>query len=132
MKFFLTYTSILEAITGIILVLFPVPLVAILFNYPLEQNAMIIVTMIAGSAIFSLAVTCYFLRDSEAGPIAVKGLFAYNSVLTIILLYGKFIFGVENWLYYSILIFHLFQAILCIRLLLKKESIAKLEKITGK
>ncbi len=62
MKLFIAYTSVIEALTGIGLLLFPVPLISFLFGSPLTGTDGKIVAWIAGAAILSLSLLTWFLR----------------------------------------------------------------------
>lgn len=63
MKSFLTYSAIIESLTGIGLLFFPIPLISLLFGSPLDGESGKIVAWIAGAAILSFAILCYFIRD---------------------------------------------------------------------
>jgi hypothetical protein len=120
MKFFLTYTSILEALTGICLLLFPVPLISLLFGSPLTGSNGKIVSLIAGAAILSLALLSYLLRNDSSSKKAVAILLFYNLLLSIIFIYGilsQDLSGLGAWL---VFIFHSFQTIMCFTLIQKK------------
>jgi hypothetical protein len=120
MKLFLTYTSILEALTGIGLLLFPVPLISFLFGSPLTGSNGKIVSLIAGAAILSLALLSYLLRNDPSSRKAATILLFYNLLLSIIFLYGILsheLTGPGAWL---VLIFHSFQTVICVALLRKK------------
>jgi hypothetical protein len=120
MKQFLIYTSIVEAITGILLVVLPVSIVSFLFEIEFNDKVGIILSMIAGAAIFSLSLICWLLRDHDVASLAVQGLLAYNASITVILLYGRFSFGLQGWVLWSIIIFHGVQSLQCLRFLRKK------------
>ena len=124
MKQFLTYTTIVESITGILLVVVPARIVSILFGIELSDQAGIIVAMIAGAAIFSMSLICWLLRDRDWASIAVQGLLVYNTSLTAILLYGNFSFGLQGWVLWSIIIFHGVQSFACLYFLRKKVMVS--------
>jgi hypothetical protein len=64
MKAFLSLTAILEGITGLALILMLIPqiIVPLLLSSPLEGTGGIIAARIAGIAIASLALACWFSK----------------------------------------------------------------------
>jgi hypothetical protein len=121
-KVFLTYTSIIEALTGIALIAFPTRVVLLLFESPLNGTGGIILTMIAGAAIFSLALGCWLLRESAAAPTMVKVLLCYNFVLTAIVLYGACCYKLKGPGLWLIAWFHFIQIPKSIKLIQKKQG----------
>jgi O-antigen/teichoic acid export membrane protein len=125
MKAFLVYTSIIEALTGLGLLLIPVPLISFLFGSPLTGQDGKIVSMIAGAAILSLALLCYLLREESTAQKAISILLVYNLLLSLIFLYGiisRALTGPGCWL---VLIFHSFQTIVSLSVLRKKNQFIK-------
>jgi hypothetical protein len=88
MKLFIAYTSVIEVLTGIGLLLFPVPLISFLFGSPLTGTNGKILAWIGGAAILSLALLCWFLRGDAGRSKVVRALMIYNLLLTFIFLYG--------------------------------------------
>ena len=122
MKLFVAYTSVIEALTGIGLLLFPVPLISFLFGSPLTEANGKIIALIGGAAILSLALLSWFLRDDPGLLKPVKALLIYNLLLTLIFLYGilnQVLTGAGPWL---VLSFHFLQTIVSILLLQKKQT----------
>jgi predicted membrane-bound spermidine synthase len=101
LKKFLTLTAILESLTGIALIAIPNSIVLFLFGKPTDGYGGMITAMLAGAAVFSLAVVCWLLRESTNPQKLVKGMLFYNCIITAIALYGVFcnnITGPGLWL----------------------------------
>jgi len=122
MKLFIAYTSVIEALTGIGLLLFPVPLVSFLFGSPLTGPDGKIVAWIGGAAILSLSLLTWFLRVDAGISKAVKAMLIYNVLVALIFLFGILkhsLTGPGAWL---ALTFHFFQTIISLILLQKKQT----------
>jgi hypothetical protein len=78
MKNFLTYTAIIEAITGLGLMIIPSTIARILLNSELEGPVATLLAMVGGAAIFSLAMGAWFNRSDIHLRLAVKMLLFYN------------------------------------------------------
>ncbi len=124
MKLFLKFTAIVEALTGILLVLVPGRVVSVLFGTELTDKTGIILAMLAGVAIFSLSLICWLLAEQDAALAAVQALLVYNVTVTFILLYGKFAFGIQGWVLWLIIIFHGVQSLQSLRFLRKKVYVS--------
>ncbi len=74
MKFFLSFTAIIEALTGIGLIFIPGWLVSFLLQENYDQKGGIAVAMVAGGAIISLATGCWLFKEHEAAPIFSKAI----------------------------------------------------------
>ena len=122
MKLFLTYSALIEALTGVLLITFPSRIVYLLLETTLNGPGEFIVTMIAGAAIFSLAAGCWFLRETAAAPIGVKVLFIYNAALTVIVLYAILGYALKDAALWLVGGFHLFQTLVSLRILQIKKA----------
>lgn len=89
MKAFLFLTAILEGITGIILMLIPQIIVPLLLSSPLEGTGGIISARIAGIAITSLALACWFSKSNKNNSGVMKSLLFYNFAIIAIFLYTR-------------------------------------------
>jgi hypothetical protein len=96
MKKFMTLTAILEGLTGIALIAIPNIIVLFLLGKPTNGPEGKITAMIAGTAILSLAVICWLLRETPALRKLVKGMLFYNCVIIAIAMYGMFWYGITN------------------------------------
>jgi hypothetical protein len=122
MNRFLQFTAIIEALTGIGLILFPAKIVSLLLQKTFSDSSGIIITLICGAAIFSLAVACWLMRNQESARTIVCVLLIYNIALTTIVLFGYFRFGFQSIGFIFIGCFHLFMALVSIFLMQKKKT----------
>jgi hypothetical protein len=122
MKWFLTYTCIIEALTGIGLILIPGKLISLIFGSPFDGNNPIMAAMIAGIAILSLALLCWFLRETENMRVAIKGLLFYNLILFLILIFGTISHGLNGPVLWIVILFHFVQSIMSIGLMNRKKK----------
>ena len=123
LKKFLTYTSVIEALTGFLLIVLPSRVVSLLFGVEITEGGGIILTMIAGAAIFSLSVVVWLARQNNVSTDIVIMLFIYNLLLTAIPLLGAFSYmfhGVGLWL---VILFHIMQSVICAIFLKKNKTI---------
>lgn len=93
MKKLLVITALLEAGTGVALLLAPVLVVRILLGDSLDPASGVAVGRVAGAAILALSVACWAARDAGTGK-AVAGIVAamllYNVVVAALLIYVRF------------------------------------------
>lgn len=121
MKTFLSFTAVIEALTGIGLLFLPGRLVSFLLQRELDETGGVIVTMVAGGAIISLATGSWLFKNNEAALTFSKVLLVYNSVLVVVVLFGVIHFELAGLPFFLIGGFHLFQTMWGLRLLLNKR-----------
>jgi hypothetical protein len=120
-KIFLTYTAIIEALSGVFLIIMPSNSVMFFFGEKLNSSAGIIFSMWAGAAIFSIAILLWQWRNRNFSPLIFLPLFLYNFLLSLIVIYGaknNTIHGTGLWI---VLIFHSIQTVICAGILLKRK-----------
>jgi hypothetical protein len=122
MKSFLTYTAIIEALTGLGLIIIPSKVVLILLETELNGSLEVILSMVAGAAIFSLALACWFFRLRSGVSITIRAMLFYNFAVASILLYGALGLGFKGAVLWLVIIFHFFQSVICILYINKKNS----------
>ena len=122
MKIFLTYTALIEALTGLLLMLFPTKVVILLLQSPLEGNASNVAAMLAGAAIFTTACASWILKENPTARAGVKIMFVYNLLVTLLFIYSLIVFELKSTLLWLIIIFHSFQTFFSVFLLQKKEA----------
>ena len=88
MKRLLIVTSFLEGITGLALMLVPSLIVSILLGMPLNDLHSIIITRVAGAALVSIAIACWFSRKSESLNGLIVALLFYNLASAVLLGYA--------------------------------------------
>ena len=122
-KTFLTFTAIVEGFTGLALMCFPSRVVMLLLSSPLVGPASVIASIIAGAAIFSLAIICWLLKENrDALPLIIMLTF-YNLSVTFIFLLGVFAYGFNGAVLWLVAGFHLFQAVRGIIIFQKKKAL---------
>ncbi|MDT3776792.1 hypothetical protein PJI16_04360 [Nitrospira sp. MA-1] len=110
-------TAILEAGTGLALVLAASTPAAILVGAPLDTYGGLIVARIAGAAIFSLGVACWFARDdgqSDAAIGLVSAMLVYNIAVVAVLVYAGMGLGLSKSGLWPAGLLHTVLAIWCI------------------
>jgi hypothetical protein len=122
MKSFLIYTAIIEALTGLGLIIVPSKVVSLLFEVELNGPLEIILSMVAGAAIFSLALACWFFRLQSGAFIAIRAMLFYNFAVASILLYGALGLGFRGPALWIVVIFHFFQTAICILYMNRKNN----------
>jgi hypothetical protein len=121
MKSFLSFTAVIEALTGIGLLFFPGFLVSFLLQKKYDETGGVIVAMVAGGAIISLATGSWLFRQNEVALTFSKVLLVYNSTLAVIVLFSTIYFQFASIPFILIGGFHLFQALWGLKLLLYKR-----------
>ncbi|TPG34807.1 hypothetical protein EAH81_22280 [Flavobacterium pectinovorum] len=120
MNLFLKITAIFEGLTGLFLIIAPQIFIQILFLSKVEEASAIFIARIAGSALFSLALLCWYTKDSIR--LLLKILLFYNTAAVIIAIYSIFNFSLKGIGVEVIICFHLLFA-LWNMLVLKKQRI---------
>lgn len=120
MKIFLSYSAIIEGLTGLGLMVFPSVVVNLLLNATLIEPVAIILSLISGVAIFSIALVSWLLRTQPASLIAVKVLLFYNLAISVLLVYGISKFGFTGFAVWIVILFHVVQSIVSLVLISKK------------
>jgi hypothetical protein len=96
-------TAVLEAGTGVALLMSPALIVSILIEAAFDTKGDSVVGRVAGSALLSLGVACWLARNAEHSRAAIgliKSLLLYNVAVLLILAYaglGLRLFGIGLW-----------------------------------
>jgi hypothetical protein len=123
MKFFLSFTAVIEAFTGIGLVFFPGWLVSFLLQKKFDETGGIIVAMVAGGAIISLATGSGLFKQNEAALTFSKVLLIYNFTIVVIVLFVTSYFKFISIPLLLIGGFHLLQSVWGLNLLLRRKTL---------
>ncbi len=123
MKFFLSFTAVIEALTGIGLIFFPGLLVSFLLEQKFDDAGGIIVAMVAGGAIISLGAGSWLFRHNDAGLTFSKVLLVYNASIVVIVVFAAAYFKFMSIPLLLIGGFHLFQELWGLNLLLKRKTL---------
>jgi hypothetical protein len=99
----LVVTAIVEAVTGLALLLSPSLLVSMLLGSSLDTPAALTVGRVAGAALLSLGVACWLGRRDEnrrAATGLVAAMLLYNAATTALLAYARIglgLLGIALW-----------------------------------
>ena len=116
-KALLTTTAIVEVAVGIPLVAVPAWLAPILLGATLDGSAGLVVARIAGSALVSLGVVCWYgRRDSQSRPAVgiVAGMLFYNIAAGVLLASARFWLGMSGMGLLPAAALHIALAVWCI------------------
>ncbi|WP_244430585.1 hypothetical protein [Rhizobium sp. CF142] len=114
-RLLLSITGVVEAITGVALLLAPALLIEVLLGAEPDTPAGMTVARVAGAAVLSLAVACWLARDDMAG--AAKGLVTamliYNFAVVAIFILGWLRHGIAGIALWPVVAAHLALGVWC-------------------
>ena len=120
-KSLLVVTALIEAGTGIALLVAPSVIVELLLGAGLSSPQSFVLGRIAGAALVSIGVACWLARKAERGE-ALTGLLAgmliYNVAVPALLIYAVIAFGMHGIALWPASILHAtlaFWCLLCLR-----------------
>ncbi len=87
-RYLLIVTSVLEGATGLALMAMPSLIALILLDSSLNDSASVIITRVAGAALVSIALVCWFSRNIEGLSGLVIALLFYNLAAVVFLGYA--------------------------------------------
>jgi len=103
MKNLLTFTAIIEFITGLLLVILPSQITTLLLGSTIDSPVALTIARVAGIALLALGIACWIARNDNQSN-AVKGLIValivYNVGVTAVLVYagtGLELLGIGLW-----------------------------------
>jgi hypothetical protein len=109
MKLLLIIAALLEAATGLTLLLMPVVAVSLLLGVPLDTPAGLVAARIAGAALIGLAIACWQARNGGRGSPAtgvVEAMLFYNFAATAVLGYAGIRLQLHSALLWPAIILH--------------------------
>lgn len=120
-KSFFTYTAIIEALTGLGLLAAPALVAKILLGTELSGSLEMVLAMVAGVAICSVALLSWLARSYPVSGLSLWPLLLYNFAVSLVLLYAVWGMGFRGMIICAVIVFHIFQSVMC-WLLLKKQK----------
>ena len=93
MKNLLVVIAVLEAATGVALIVAPALTVALLIGAALDASGGVTVARVAGAALLALSLACWLARNdgrSHAARGVVAGMLLYNGTTVAVLVYAAF------------------------------------------
>jgi hypothetical protein len=117
MKILLTMMAIIEAPTGVALLVLPTVAAGLLVGASLDMPASLTVTRVAGAALLSLAVACWLARNDERSR-AAKGLVAsmllYNIGAVAVLAFAAISLRLGGVALWPAVVLHVLMAVWCL------------------
>jgi hypothetical protein len=124
MRTLLVVTAVIEAATGVTLVLLPSALAAILLGASLDTLGGLVVARVAGVALLSLSVVCWLSRDdgqSRAARGVIAAMLLYNAGVFAVLAYAGMGLGLSGIGLWPAVLLHAALAAWCIACLRTKR-----------
>jgi hypothetical protein len=113
----LTITAVLEAATGLGMLVLPSLVSSLILGSSLDTVVSLVVARVAGVALLALGVTCWLARHDE-GARAARGLVGamalYNAGVLAILVHGALVWGASGIALWPIVVVHAAMGFWCI------------------
>ena len=110
-------TALIEAVTGVALVVRPSVLLTILLGSSLDTPTGLAIARVAGTALLSLGVACWFARDdgqSRAGNGLVAAMLLYDLGVVEVLAAARFGSGLSGVAFWPAVGLHTGMAVWCV------------------
>jgi hypothetical protein len=115
-RLLLSVTGVVEASTGVALLLAPALLIEVLLGAAPDTPVGTTAARVAGAAVLSLAAACWLARDDVAGK-AARGLVAamlfYNIAVVAILAFAWHRYGISGIAFWPVIVGHVALAVWC-------------------
>jgi len=126
-KLLLSVTGVIEAATGLALLVAPALLIEVLLGAAPDSPVGMTVARVAGAAVLALAVACWLARDDVEGK-AARGLVAamllYNVAVAAILAFAWLRHGISGIAFWPVVAAHVALAVWCVACGLTSPRIA--------
>jgi undecaprenyl pyrophosphate phosphatase UppP len=116
-KLLLSVTGVIEAATGLALLLAPALLLELLLGAEPDTPLGMTVARIAGAAVFALAVACWLTRDDVVGKAAkalVTAMLFYNFAVVAILVIQWLRHGISGIAFWPVVAAHIALGVWCL------------------
>ena len=116
-KILLLVFALVEAATGLALLVMPAVAASLLLGAPLDTPTGLVAGRIAGAALLSLAILCWQLSNGESRGVAtgvVSAILLYNAAAAAILVYAGVRLKLQSTLLWPAIVLHWFLAAWCL------------------
>jgi len=116
MNSLLKLTSIIEAATGLALMVVPSVVVQLLLGSPLDASAAVTLGRVAGAALLALGVACWLAREdtqSRAARGLVAAMLLYNVATVAVLAFAGIALGLHGVALWPAVVLHAVMAVWC-------------------
>lgn len=120
MKRLLTITAIFEGITGLALLSIPSFFVMLLLGDKLVEPGGIMIGRLAGVALVTLSIICWFYQKVPDASVIVRAMLLYNVAASALLVYASLI-GFSGLGLWPAILLHIGLALWCIQSLKKNN-----------
>ena len=113
----LKLTALIEAATGLALMIVPSVVVRLLLGSELDTSAAVTLGRVAGVALFALGVACWLARDdtqSRAARGLVAAMLLYNVATVAVLAFAGIGFGLHGVALWPAVVLHAVMAVWCV------------------
>jgi len=127
-KLFLSVTALVEATTGLCLLILPALLFAVLLGLDPTTADAIFVGRLAGAALLAIGVASWMARVNERTPAQfglLTGILVYNVAATLLLAYAGAVLKMVGVLLWPAVALHAVLAIWCFRCLRPERHVGK-------
>ena len=128
-KLFLSVTALVEATTGLCLLILPAVLFAVLLGLDPATADAIFVGRLAGAALLAIGVASWMARIDGRTPAQLgllTGILVYNAAATLLLAYAGAILKMVGILLWPAVVLHAILAVWCFRCLWRTHNDGKI------
>jgi hypothetical protein len=113
----LRITAIAESVTGLVLLLWPAELLALLLGVSVAAPETLLVARVAGTALIAIGITSGLARGDDGSPAlraVLAGILVYDLAVAAVLAYAGIGLGLTGILLWPVVLAHLALAIWCV------------------
>jgi len=121
----LIVTALVEAMTGLALLIAPSLVVSLLLGATIETSSGIAVAHVAGAALLSIGAACWLARNDRRSSAArglVLALLFYNAIVAVVLVHAHFVLGLSGIVLWPVVAAHAALAGWCVVATSKREA----------
>lgn len=122
MKYFLTVTSVVEALAGIFFLLAPATFISLLLGTSVVDPGSLIVARLAGIALIAMAFACWLSRVDLQSTVMVKTMVMYNIGCVLLLTYAVLYERISGQGLWPAVLVHLTMLVWGVRCLWKRRG----------